>query len=222
MERADDRASRSHTSSSDAAHAGPFFKHTQKDCFSIQNTYFSIINPGRPIRVEKPWKFLYFYWKEKSGGGDERRRRSRRMLGIVFFFFVSFFIFFFGNGSRSNWNMRGVWLYLKRDTLLLFNSLNPSPKRTTRRRRREACERKRKKVSRTFTFRLSHRHCVWPEVLCAQLIDDRTAHSTKSQHESLETFECEIQLKFSNQRSDTAKPSASMSVFAETHFRVSV
>lgn len=51
-----------------------------------------------------------------------------------------------------------------------------------------------------------------------QVIDDRTTHSTKSQHESLETFECEIQLKFSNQRIDTAKPSASMSVLRKHIF----
>lgn len=130
--------------------------------------------------------------------GEKRRRRRRRWSrrkknAWNSFFFFSFFIFFFGNGSRSNWNMRGVWLYLKRDTLLLFNSTTHPRKEQHTTRHAKENERKSRGLS-LFAFPLPL--CVTRRAFVRRFIDDRTAHSTKSQHESLETFECEIQLKF--------------------------
>lgn len=125
----------------------------------LNSEYFSIITC---LISGKPWILFHFHWK----------RRGEKMLGIFLnCFFLSFF--FLGDAfMRSNWNMRGVWLFVSifpsNSFSLYYFSIPTHPEKNVRRQ----CGMQ-KKLSRAFTFSqllwtfFSLFHCVWPKWLNA-------------------------------------------------------
>lgn len=135
----------------------------KKDCFSIQNTYFSIINPGPRIEWKNLESFFIFIGRRKAATkATTMIEEKKRMLGIVSFSSLS--LFSFSGTARDRieiWEASGCILNA---ILYCFSIPQPIPEKNNT---RWGVRKKTKESLADFHFSPFHCHYVWPEVLCS-------------------------------------------------------